>query len=65
MDINVAMLASSMARVAGQPDWQRDEDSYYRRVTLYWPTFGHLLQSLVCIGYAAATLVPHRHPTAA
>lgn len=65
MDINVAMLAPSLAGVAGQPDWQRDEDSYYGRVTLYWPAFGHLLRSLFRIGYAAAALVPHRHATAA
>ncbi len=65
MDINVAMLAPSIAGVAGQLDWQRDEHSYYGRVTLYWPTFDHLLQGLVRIGHAAAALVPHRHPTTA
>ena len=65
MDINVAMLAPSLTGVAGQPDWQRDEDSYYGRVTLYWPRVGDLLQRLVRIAYAAATLVPRRHPSAA
>lgn len=60
MDISTVLLTQATARVAAQPNWQGDEESYYARMTFHGPGVGHLLQGLVRIGFAVATAVAHR-----
>ena len=69
MNTSLAFLAPTLAPTAIQPDWRQNEDRYYARVSLDWPTLTarrHLLVALrpllvAVVGGALHTLPAPAH----